>query len=34
MNWFGKQMAPRNEGNADAPVKVLGMGCAGAWKRA
>lgn len=29
MNWFGKQMAPRNEGNADAPVKVLGMGCAG-----
>lgn len=29
MNWFGKQMAPRNEGNANAPVKVLGMGCAG-----
>lgn len=29
MNWFGKQTAPRNEGDADAPVKVLGMGCAG-----
>lgn len=29
MNWFGKQTTPRNEGDANAPVKVLGMGCAG-----
>ena len=28
MKWFGKQTAPQKEGDANAPVKVLGMGCA------